>query len=1020
MAAALLAALFAMGVFSATGVGADDDHEGAEGHTHPTATAEFNDMDAADGTDQEGDTVTITITGIDQEVLGTSVRIGMPADDLDASSVVADWGGPGQVGTRIETAQITFAAAAYTVELPTGLTIRPGTATLTFTLGAGVTAVDENSLISSLEMGPAAGPSRIIADLPDGGLRIEDAPQGPRITLTPDEGITGEDAYTVTVSGTRFGTGAISLEAEDTNISLTSGDTVAAADITNGAFMDHEIVIPAQAEAVDIVITADQGGAEATRAIFSVKAPEPEDPLSSYIATEAIRIELEATASARIPPGEDITVTLKDFGKPANIPESSVLILGTTSETAGGRTAGPATPTSPFNEPYSGEPAEVRISGNNVILSLTSRYVNGEAAGPLFANHSYTVVFKESAGITNPKKAGSTYKIEMADTGPTKHVFDLDRIQSKVKLVPTTNAGPRGTQLEVTVLGFADGDATVYLGSVGGYRLDKASSSGGVAKVTVDTTTQNFVPGTQPKLSTADETDLEGRNTITAIDASGNTVDNTAQFEITPLIELDGDAFRRGGKVGITVSDWTFGNLKEIAIGGVPVREVPDGSSTRLWTSKYPNGLQLDVDDVEFEFIVPNNARLGEQELKLTAYSNDKQGVIGKDDVAKSKIIVGAFDLTIEPSTAVTDQVIRIEGSGFGRDACIVSIMVGDELIEESTSANKVGSAGATADDPRTCGPSADRVEADSNGNLADTFQVPANLKAGTYRVIVRDENQRIGIAELTVPEPEIELDPPASQRGSNVVVVGRNFPAEDVVTIDYDGRTVTAANTDTVGRFRSTFAVPVNAAIGEEHEVVATSADKADGVGDKALLRAKTAHEVPDEVLEVTPGTAAPGTRITVSASNLPLYTLVGVTIGGVGVAGSSIGELAETDGNGTWSGTPLVPQLTPGTHTVEMTVGKGSTGISVSTFLEIADIITRASDEAFADLIDNGTLTRVWYLDRQTQTWSFFDPAPEFADFNTLEEVSTGQIVTIIMNAQDTFQGQTLFVGSNPTAME
>ena len=63
---------------------------------------------------------------------------------------------------------------------------------------------------------------------------------------------------------------------------------------------------------------------------------------------------------------------------------------------------------------------------------------------------------------------------------------------------------------------------------------------------------------------------------------------------------------------------------------------------------------------------------------------------------------------------------------------------------------------------------------------------------------------------------------------------------------------------------------------------------------------------------------------------------------------------------------------------------------------------------------------MTRVWHLDAQTQTWSFFDPAPEFADFNTLNQVSSGQIVTIIMNAQDSFQGSTLFVGSNPTVIE
>ena len=75
------------------------------------------------------------------------------------------------------------------------------------------------------------------------------------------------------------------------------------------------------------------------------------------------------------------------------------------------------------------------------------------------------------------------------------------------------------------------------------------------------------------------------------------------------------------------------------------------------------------------------------------------------------------------------------------------------------------------------CAGTNDNVETDSNGNLADTFFVPGNLKAGTYRVTVTDLQRRIGIADLTIPEPEIELDPAASQRGSTVVVIGSNFP---------------------------------------------------------------------------------------------------------------------------------------------------------------------------------------------------------------------------------------------------
>ena len=271
-----------------------------------------------------------------------------------------------------------------------------------------------------------------------------------------------------------------------------------------------------------------------------------------------------------VPAGDEITVTLKKFGLPPNIPESAVLILGTTSPAAraGGASEDP--------EPYSGEPAEIRIEGGNkVVMSLTSRYVNGEAAGPLFADHQYTIVFKKSAGITNPAIAGTTYAIQLSDTGGASYNYPIPLIESKVKLVPKTNAGPRGTALEITGLGLNSGDATIYLNSVdpnGGrvvataYRLDKAYASGGIAKVTVDTTTQNFIPGTRVKTErTPTETGRPEPDLHHRCLRQGNHhwSNNRAQFEITPLIELDGDVFKRGGKVNITVSDWVYGNLQD-------------------------------------------------------------------------------------------------------------------------------------------------------------------------------------------------------------------------------------------------------------------------------------------------------------------------------------------------------------------------------------------------------------------------------------------------------------------------
>ena len=76
-------------------------------------------------------------------------------------------------------------------------------------------------------------------------------------------------------------------------------------------------------------------------------------------------------------------------------------------------------------------------------------------------------------------------------------------------------------------------------------------------------------------------------------------------------------------------------------------------------------------------------------------------------------------------------------------------------------------------------------------------------------------------------------------------------------------------------------------------------------------------------------------------------------------------------------------------------------------------------APADVFGGLGDR--LVRVWYLDRATQEWSFYYPDPEVAAFNTLTEVSSGQIVTIIISEGDSleFQGGTLFAGSNPVSL-
>ena len=107
------------------------------------------------------------------------------------------------------------------------------------------------------------------------------------------------------------------------------------------------------------------------------------------------------------------------------------------------------------------------------------------------------------------------------------------------------------------------------------------------------------------------------------------------------------------------------------------------------------------------------------------------------------------------------------------------------------------------------------------------------------------------------------------SQRGSTVTVVGKNFPADDVVTIDYRGVTVEAAQTDTVGNFRATFQVPITAPIGADHEVLAASENKADGLPDapqnqpEVVLTAKMDHTCRMRPCPSTASKVAPGEQL-------------------------------------------------------------------------------------------------------------------------------------------------------------
>jgi hypothetical protein len=82
----------------------------------------------------------------------------------------------------------------------------------------------------------------------------------------------------------------------------------------------------------------------------------------------------------------------------------------------------------------------------------------------------------------------------------------------------------------------------------------------------------------------------------------------------------------------------------------------------------------------------------------------------------------------------------------------------------------------------------------------------------------------------------------------------------------------------------------------------------------------------------------------------------------------------------------------------------------------LSLTATAAQATGTVFAAVVaNNDNLVRVWRYSNATQSWAFYDPRPAFAAANTLTNTSSGDIVSVNVKVQQTFQDQTLFPGWN-----
>ena len=684
--------------------------------------------------------------------------------------------------------------------------------------------------------------------------------------------------------------------------------------------------------------------------------------LNTYEPGAAVQITITDSADPAILPDEQIEMDLSGFSVPATIADSDISIS---------------------SEGYRGNPSNVVVNGSTVTMTVPNVKANGDDQRESVRG-DYTIRIKQSAGVTNAASGGEKTVSwqENAPDGAEKEATVT--IQRVIKLSAT--AGTRGTMTTATFKGFADGSATINLNNA---KLDEVTITDNTGTLEIDTTSTSF---------TANED-----NRITAQDAAGNPQtavddddDGAAVFTISPKAVVDPEESPVSKDVTITLSDWPeLNEIKKVTIGASAVYDLEDEDRDDTAQATGIDG------KAEFKVKVPANANRGTQTVKVTGSEITE----GADDApsATASLSVDVLTLTIQPAMVVPGQQITIEGSG----------LVAGDVIKKVSIGNQEAKVDAT-----------DGI-ANSSGNIVITVRVPSDkgddelgIGSGTKTVSVTangsvSSSGRVAEGTIEIPKATITLDPVTSRRGTIVNVSGSGFPSSDLVQVNYEISdefvTVAAGSADASGAVSIDFSVPSNAQIGTKHDIEAISVGVFKGV------TAKATHETPGAMVTLSTDNIASGQNITISGVNFPAFATVAVMeIGGIDVRPV---PAPATSIDGDFESNVLVPQLRLGNQTVKVRVSS----TTITTFLELATAtVSRAPADVFASLGDR--LVRVWYLERSTQVWSFYDPDSDVAAFNTLIEVSSGQNVSIIISpgANIGFQDKTLYPGTNPIALD
>ena len=677
--------------------------------------------------------------------------------------------------------------------------------------------------------------------------------------------------------------------------------------------------------------------------------------------------------TAGLPPGSSIVLILEDdYQVPSSIPASSIIFQGTGTNADADFNTG-AVPASVSPTVKTG--AYVNADKKDYAIRIrVPDFCSGDNTCGLDASQDLTLVVSSAAGIKNPTEAG-THSTYVDVIGPVDELKGASAIRGMTKTDFMTVAkiglssvdGGRGDELTVTGSGFNNGtSAGVFVLSDGSMPADCPAlianpkrtrvGSGTVGSddkvaITFEVTVPTFKPG--------------GMNYICMADGEGRTSGTDVEdFSLDPSIRVSPSTANVGDTVTIFAEDFV-----SHAGGPITLASRPTGSSAP--------GISAGGDGSgTATFEVPGWA---EGTLRVDAWGEN------------TKITVIGSQLSVSKASALPNELLTITGDGFstGSDHYIDAEKVtidGVPLEVHEDSLNRDG-----------------EIDISNSGQFVATVVLwPADdgtnptLTAGVHTIKVEDSAGFSGTATVSIPEPMVKLTPNIAGPRDVISISGENWPVDNIegstpptVMIDVeDGRPRTySALPDSAGRWFVEHRVSGAVAIPSTNRVTAK-------VGSE-IVKVVT-FQVPAAIIDVSPGEGQPGDTISLMVDKMPVYAAVdSIQIAGRDVL--PVGNFS-TDRTGavTVEGV-VIPGLDPGTYSVLMDIDDTVAIGSVNVLAEVVGTDTPTAD-ALEPLGDS--LAAAFYFDNVTKTWSFYDPRPEFADLNTLDNLVNGEAYWVLVS--------------------